>query len=42
MGASQIRETERNVALRRMVAGVTEEWGRELVGLVDEMKGRGL
>jgi len=33
-----LRETARNEALRKMLVGVAEGWGRGLVELIDEMK----
>ena len=33
-----LRETARNEALRRMLVGISEGWGRGLVELIDEMK----
>jgi AcrR family transcriptional regulator len=36
-----LRETDRNKALRKMLVGVAEDWGRGLVELIDEMKRKG-
>jgi AcrR family transcriptional regulator len=36
-----LRETDRNKELSKQFAGLAQEWGHGLVGLIDEMKGRG-
>jgi AcrR family transcriptional regulator len=36
-----LRETERNRELRKQFVGLAEEWGQGLLGLIEEMKGRG-
>jgi len=41
LGVDLLRETDRNKALRKMLVEVAEGWGRGLVELIDEMKGRG-
>jgi AcrR family transcriptional regulator len=41
LGVDLLRETDRNKALRKMLVGVTEEWGKGLVELIDEMKSKG-
>jgi len=41
LGVDLLRETDRNKALRKMLVDVAEGWGRGLVELIDEMKGRG-
>jgi AcrR family transcriptional regulator len=41
LGVDLLRETDRNKALRKMLVEVAEGWGRGLVELIEEMKGRG-
>ncbi len=41
LGVDLLHETDRNRALRKMLAEVAEGWGRGLVELIDEMKGKG-
>ena len=41
LGVDLLRETDRNKALRKRLVEVAEGWGRGLVELIDEMKGRG-
>jgi len=40
LGVDLLRETDRNKALRKMLVEVAEGWGRGLVELIEEMKGR--
>ena len=41
LGVDLLRETDRNEALREMLVEVAGGWGRGLVELIGEMKGRG-
>jgi AcrR family transcriptional regulator len=41
LGVDLLRETDRNKELRKMLVEVAEGWGRGLVELIDEMKGKG-
>ncbi|MFH2112651.1 MAG: TetR/AcrR family transcriptional regulator [Candidatus Bathyarchaeota archaeon] len=36
-----LRETDRNRELRKQFVGLAEEWSQGLLGLIEEMKGRG-
>jgi AcrR family transcriptional regulator len=38
LSADLLRETARNEALREMLVGIAEDWGRELFDLIDGMK----